>query len=48
MTLIKMQVLFDWGDTIIGYTALLINDEPMKKIEGKMKLTDGDFIVFHE
>jgi hypothetical protein len=40
-----MQFCFDWGDTIIGYTALLINDEPMK-IEGKMK-HNGDFIVFH-
>lgn len=35
------------GDTIIGYTALLINDEPAyEKIEGKW-LTNGDFIVFH-
>ena len=35
------------GDTIIGYSALLINDEPAyEKIEGKW-LTNGDFIVFH-
>jgi GNAT superfamily N-acetyltransferase len=35
------------GDTIIGYTALLINDEPAyEKIEGKW-LTNVDFVVFH-
>lgn len=34
-------------ETIIGYCAILINDEPeYLKIEGKW-LTDGDFIVFH-
>lgn len=32
---------------IIGYCAILINDEPeYEKIEGKW-LTDGDFVVFH-
>lgn len=32
---------------IVGYTAVLINDEPeYAKIEGKW-LTDGDFVVFH-
>ena len=35
------------GDVIIGYTALLINDEPeYKKIEGKW-ITNEDFVVFH-
>ncbi|MBG6111911.1 RimJ/RimL family protein N-acetyltransferase [Flavobacterium sp. CG_9.10] len=35
------------GDTIIGYSALLINDEPAyKKIEGKW-LTNDDFVVVH-
>lgn len=34
-------------DVIIGYTALLINDEPeYKKIEGKW-ITNEDFVVFH-
>lgn len=34
-------------DTIIGYSALLINDEPeYEKIEGKWLTTD-DFVVFH-
>ncbi|MCG9791001.1 GNAT family N-acetyltransferase [Flavobacterium algicola] len=33
--------------TIVGYVALLINDEPeYQNIEGKW-LTNGDFIVFH-
>ncbi|SFC26756.1 Acetyltransferase (GNAT) domain-containing protein [Parapedobacter composti] len=35
------------GDTIVGYCAILINDEPAYAgIEGKW-LTDGDFVVFH-
>ncbi len=35
------------GETIIGYVAILINDEPeYKNIEGKW-LTDNDFVVFH-
>jgi RimJ/RimL family protein N-acetyltransferase len=35
------------GETIIGYTAILINDEPAyAKIEGKW-LTNDDFVVFH-
>ena len=35
------------GDTIVGYSAIMINDEPeYARIEGKW-LTDGDFIVFH-
>ena len=35
------------GETIIGYSALLINDEPSyEKIEGKWLTTD-DFVVFH-
>jgi GNAT superfamily N-acetyltransferase len=35
------------GETIIGYTALLINDEPeYEKIVGKW-LTNNDFVVFH-
>ncbi|SEA40679.1 Ribosomal protein S18 acetylase RimI [Flavobacterium gillisiae] len=34
-------------DTIIGYSAVLINDEPeYQKIEGSW-LTDDDFVVFH-
>lgn len=35
------------GETIIGYSAVLLNDEPeYAKIEGKW-LTNGDFVVFH-
>ncbi|WP_426063910.1 GNAT family N-acetyltransferase [Flavobacterium sp. DSP2-3-1] len=35
------------GETIIGYSAVLINDEPAyEKIEGNW-LTNGDFIVVH-
>jgi len=35
------------GDTIIGYSAVLINDEPeYAKIKGKW-LSDNDFVVFH-
>ena len=35
------------ADTIIGYCAILINDEPAyAEIEGKW-LTNGDFAVFH-
>lgn len=35
------------GDSIIGYTAIFINDEPeYENIEGKW-LTNEDFIVFH-
>ncbi|MEZ7497769.1 GNAT family N-acetyltransferase [Flavobacterium sp. Arc3] len=35
------------GDSILGYCALLINDEPKyQKIEGKW-LTNDDFVVFH-
>lgn len=35
------------GETIIGYVAILINDEPeYKNIEGEW-LTDKDFVVFH-
>lgn len=35
------------GETIVGYTALLINDEPeYEKIVGKW-LTNNDFVVFH-
>ncbi|MFC7526668.1 GNAT family N-acetyltransferase [Parapedobacter sp. GCM10030251] len=34
-------------NTIIGYVAILVNDEPeYAKIEGKW-LTDGDFVVVH-
>ncbi|MXN89732.1 GNAT family N-acetyltransferase [Flavobacterium sp. Sd200] len=34
-------------DTIIGYCAILINDEPAyADIEGKW-ITDGDFVVYH-
>jgi hypothetical protein len=40
--------LFSEGDTIIGYSALLINDEPAyEKLEGQW-LTSGDYVVFHE
>ena len=39
-------VLLD-GETVIGYSAVLINDEPAyEKIEGNW-LTNGDFIVVH-
>ena len=39
-------VLVD-GETIIGYSAVLINDEPAyEKIEGNW-LTNGDFVVLH-
>lgn len=35
------------GETIVGYTAVLVNDEPeYAHIEGKW-LTDSDFVVFH-
>ncbi|MFV8359859.1 GNAT family N-acetyltransferase [Flavobacterium sp. LS1P3] len=35
------------GETIIGYSAVLINDEPAyEKIEGKW-LTNDDFVVLH-
>jgi RimJ/RimL family protein N-acetyltransferase len=35
------------GETIVGYCAILINDEPeYAKIEGKW-LTNEDFVVFH-
>ncbi|AKD04945.1 GNAT family N-acetyltransferase [Pontibacter korlensis] len=35
------------GETVIGYTAVLINDEPeYANIEGKW-LTNSDFVVFH-
>lgn len=35
------------GKTIIGYCAVVVNNEPeYKKIEGKW-LTDDDFVVFH-
>lgn len=35
------------GNTIVGYCAILINDEPAyAEIEGKW-LTNGDFAVFH-
>ena len=35
------------GETIIGYSAILINDEPeYLKIEGSW-LTNADFVVFH-
>jgi hypothetical protein len=34
------------GDTIIGYSALLINDEPAyEKLEGQW--LSGDYVVFH-
>lgn len=35
------------GETIVGYSAVLINDEPAyAEIEGKW-LTNNDFVVFH-
>lgn len=35
------------GDEILGYVAILINDEPAyAAIDGKW-LTDGDFVVYH-
>lgn len=39
-------VLMD-GDTVAGYCAIMINNEPAyANIEGKW-LTDGDFVVYH-
>ncbi|NRT11962.1 GNAT superfamily N-acetyltransferase [Flavobacterium sp. 14A] len=39
-------ILLD-GEIIIGYTAILINDEPeYENIQGKW-LSDSDFVVFH-
>jgi len=36
-----------FGDVIVGYCAVLINDEPAyAEIEGRW-LTDGDFVVYH-
>ena len=35
------------GEEILGYTAVLVNDEPeYAHIQGKW-LTNGDFVVFH-
>lgn len=35
------------GDEVVGYSAVLVNDEPAYgKIEGAWQ-TDGDFVVFH-
>jgi len=35
------------GETLIGYSAVLVNDEPeYAKIQGRW-LTEGDFVVFH-
>lgn len=35
------------GDKVVGYTAILINDEPeYAKIQGNW-LSNGDFVVFH-
>src|SRR5690606_33444415 len=35
------------GDTIVGYCAILINDEPeYARLKGAW-LTDGDFVVYH-
>ena len=35
------------GETVIGYTAVLINDEPeYDRLEGEW-ITNGDFVVFH-
>ncbi|MBV7529638.1 GNAT family N-acetyltransferase [Chitinophaga sp. sic0106] len=35
------------GDTVIGYTAVMINNEPAyADIQGQW-LTDGDFVVYH-
>lgn len=36
-----------FGETIVGYTAIIINDEPAyHDIEGQW-LTNGDFVVYH-
>ena len=43
----KIGFVFTQKDTIIGYTAVIINDEPdYINIEGKW-LSDQDFIVYH-
>jgi RimJ/RimL family protein N-acetyltransferase len=43
----KIGFVFTQNDTIIGYSAVIINDEPdYINIEGKW-LSDQDFIVYH-
>ncbi len=43
----KIGYVFTQNDTIIGYSAVIINDEPdYINIEGKW-LSDKDFIVYH-
>jgi len=43
----KIGFVFTQNDTIIGYSAVIINDEPdYVNIEGKW-LSDQDFIVYH-
>jgi GNAT superfamily N-acetyltransferase len=43
----KEGFILTQGESIIGYTAVLINDEPAyADIEGKW-LTGGDFVVYH-
>lgn len=43
----KIGFVFTLNDTIIGYSAVIINDEPdYINIEGKW-LSDQDFIVYH-
>jgi len=43
----KEGFILTQGENIIGYTAVLINNEPAyADIEGKW-LTDGDFVVYH-
>jgi hypothetical protein len=43
----RPRIYFSFRETIIGYCAILINDEPAyKAIEGKW-ITNTDFVVVH-
>ena len=43
----KIGFVLTQNDTIIGYSAVIINDEPdYKNIDGKW-LSDQDFVVYH-
>lgn len=43
----ELGYVLTYGDEIIGYCAVLINDEPAySNIKGKW-LTNGDFVVYH-
>jgi hypothetical protein len=47
MILLKMlDMCYSKNEDIVGYVALLINDEPEYANRGKW-LTNNDFVVFH-